>query len=628
MKLRRAFLVALCTVVTASAGEIWVAPDGTDSNPGTREQPLASPSAALRQAREWRRLKNPAADDGITIRFRGGEYVLGEALFIRPEDSGTAERPTVLAAAPGEQPVFSGGVRLTGWQRLTKATGVAARLPESARAYVWVAELPLFHGRTLEFRQLWIDGAKAVRARWPNGDGMERLASWDRKARVAGIPVASPLPPDLRGVELVLLQAWEIAVLRVRSHERGATEAKITFHEPESRVQFEHPWPPPPMPGKDGKNAPFFLANAPEFLDAPGEWFADAREGRLYYWPREGEDLTRARVVAPAVEQLVRVAGTYDRPVRHVRLEGITFAHTSWLRPSLQGHVPHQAGFPMLDAYSLKPKGTPEWRSLDNQAWILRPPAAVSFRAAQRVEVRDCRFEGIAANALDAHLGVQDAVFEGNVFRDVGINGIVVGTFGEEGFEIHLPYDPTDEREHTARLRIANNVLRDIGNEDWGGIPIIAGFVRDTAIEHNDIYESSYSGISLGWGWTRTANVMRNNRVQANRLERIALRTADNAGIYTQSNQPGTVVSENAVFPMVMSPWVHDADHWFYLYTDEGSSFITVRDNWVPAEKFLENAIGPGNVWKNNGPHVDEAIKSAAGLTPEYRAKRAAELRR
>jgi hypothetical protein len=152
--------------------------------------------------------------------------------------------------------------------------------------------------------------------------------------------------------------------------------------------------------------------------------------------------------------------------------------------------------------------------------------------------------------------------------------------------------------------------------------------VRDTAIEHNDIFETGYSGISLGWGWTRTANMMRNNRVHANRLERVALRTADNAGIYTQSNQPGTVVSENAVFPITMSPWVHDHDHWFYLYTDEGSSYMAVRDNWVPAEKFLENAIGPGNFWTNNGPHVDEKIKLAAGLEPAWRERLAADLAR
>ena len=621
----RAALVLLLAL-PAMAGEIWIAPDGSDRNPGTKESPLASPAAALRLGREWRRLQNPAASDGVRLVFRGGEYRLNEPLFIRAEDSGTASSPTVLAAAPGERPVFSGGVRLGDWRPL--ADGEAPRLPATARAAVRVAMVPWWNGRPLEFRQLWVGDHKAIRARAPNGGDMARLTSWDRRERVMGLPAILPTPADWRGVEVFLLQAWEIAVLRIRTAERRGEQWLVTFHEPESRVQAEHPWPPPPMPGKDGKNAPFLLVNAPEFLDEPGEWFADSKSECVYYWPRPGEDLATASVIIPAAEELVRVVGTPDRPVRHVSLEGLTFAHTGWLRPSQQGHVPLQAGFPLVDAYSLKPKGTPDWRSLDNQAWLGRPPAAVLSRHARAVRVVDCRFEQLGASGLDLHLGVQDAVVEGNVFRDIGINAVVAGTFGEEGVEAHLPYQPTDERELTAQLRIANNVVRDCANEDWGGIPFVAGFVRDTTIAHNDVRDTSYTGISLGWGWTRTANVMRDNRVHANRLERVCLRTADNAGIYTLSHQPGTVVSENAVFPITMSPFVHDADHWFYLYTDEGSSFITVRDNWVPAEKFLQNAVGPGNVWQNNGPHVDAAIKEAAGLEPAYRVKLAADLAR
>jgi hypothetical protein len=68
-----------------------------------------------------------------------------------------------------------------------------------------------------------------------------------------------------------------------------------------------------------------------------------------------------------------------------------------------------------------------------------------------------------------------------------------------------------------------------------------------------------------------------------------------------------------------MSPYAPDPDHWFYLYLDEGSSFITVRDNWCPAEKFLKNANGPGNLWKNNGPMVFDKIKGAAGLETSFR---------
>jgi hypothetical protein len=214
--------------------------------------------------------------------------------------------------------------------------------------------------------------------------------------------------------------------------------------------------------------------------------------------------------------------------------------------------------------------------------------------------------------------GVNNTVVEGCEFFDIGINGLMAGAFAEGGFESHLPYNPADERVVTGSLRLANNSFADCANEDWGGVPLIAGFVRDTVIEHNEIAGTSYTGISLGWGWTRTANVMRRNIVRANRITHIGMRLSDTAGIYTLSAQPGTVVSENYVDDIVMSKWVHDPEHWFYLYTDEGSSFITVRDNWVPAERFLKNANGPGNVWENNGPSVDPKIKAAAGLEPGF----------
>jgi hypothetical protein len=613
MSFRRLFAACL-VALPAFAAELWVAPDGSDAAPGTKEQPLATPARALRAARELRRLDSPVVADGIRIILRGGEYALTEPLLLRPEDSGTATSPTRLEAAPGEAPVLSGGVAVTGW---SKPGAEPANLPPAARGQVWTAPLPRFNGRVVEFRQMWIDGRKAVRARSPGEGAMERLVAWDRAKREAWIPAAVALPARLDGVELVLLQMWEIAVLRVKSHEVLGDRARVTFHEPESRIEFEHPWPQPVFSEKHG-NSPFYLANALEFLDTPGEWFADTAAGVLYYWPRAGEDMAKVRAVVPALETLVEVAGTPDRPVTHVGFEGIGFAHTTWLRPSTHGHVPLQAGFYLRDAYGLRPKGTPDWRGLDNQAWLGRPPAMVTATAAQHLQFRRCRFEHAAANGLDLAVAA-DSTVEGCVFRDIGINGLMAGAFAEGGFEAHLPWNPADERLITARLRLANNYLTDCANEDWGGVALIAGFVRDTLIEHNEITDTSYTGISLGWGWTRTPNAMRRNTVRANLIHRVATRMSDTAGIYTLSAQPGTVVSENVVHSITMSPWVHDSDHWFYLYADEGTAFTTWRDNWCPEEKFLRNANGPGNTWENNGPQVSEKIRAAAGLQPTYR---------
>jgi hypothetical protein len=611
---RLLILSGLC-ILPATAAEFWVATDGNDSNPGTPAQPLASIATAQRQARELRRLGKADPNEPVRLIMRGGVYRLDSPLFFRPEDSGTETSPTLIEAATSEQPVLSGGVLIQGWK---KAKGKIPGLPSAARGQVWVADAPKFGGRRLEFRQLWVNDRKAVRAREPNGDTLNRLVAWNKTNQEAGVSTSAlgaVRKPER--LEMIIDQVWEIAVLRVKSIRLDGDRAGLTFQQPESKIEFEHPW--PPVEVSTNYQAPFFLANTIEFLDAPGEWFADPATGKIYYWPRPGEDLTQAKVAAPALETLLQVAGTLDRPVEHLVFRGLRFEHATWLRPSEAGHVPLQASMFMLEAYRLKPVGTAERPKLENQAWLGRPPGGVSVANANHITFERCRFEHMASAGLDIQSGTHDDLIEGCVFRDLGGNGIQIGKFADPGMETHIAYNPADEREICARETIANNLVTDCGTEDWGCVGIIAGYVRQTAIQHNEVSRLPYTGISLGWGWTKLTNCMSDNVIYANHIHHVAMRMGDTAGIYTLSAQPGTVVSENAIHDIVMSPYVPDPNHWFYLYLDEGSSFITVRDNWCPAEKFLKNANGPGNLWENNGPMVSQKIKDAAGLEPAFR---------
>ncbi|PTX94381.1 right-handed parallel beta-helix repeat-containing protein [Opitutus sp. ER46] len=598
----------------AAPAEFWVAPDGNDRADGTREQPLASPGMALRKVRELRRLNDAKVAEGGRIILRGGVYQLAEPLFVRVEDTATAVAPTIFESAVGEQAWLSGGVPVGGW---TKAEAVEG-LPTAARGQVWVAEAPKLGGRPLALRDLWVKGSRATRARTPNGGEMSQLVGWDRKEQFATIPAT--LVSGLRGpgaLEMVVAQQWEVAFLRVKALTVTGETAKVTFMAPESAREFQHPWPQPILPPEGG--GAFHLANAIEFLDAPGEWFQDPANGRIYYWPERGQDPARDEVTVPVLEQLVRVLGTLDRPVEHVYFRNVGFAHSSWLEPNRSGHVPLQAGMPIVEAYGINPPGTPDKKSLENQAWIERIPAAVAVSGARHVGFLRCEFRHTAASALDLVDGVQDALVEGCRFTDVGGNGIQLGSFQEGGVETHVPYAPQDDRVVVARVRIANNVLRDTANVDWGCVAIGSGYAREIAIEHNDIADSSYTGISVGWGWTKTVNASRDNRVHANRIRRVATRLCDIGGVYTLSAQAGTRVTENVVDEIVISRYVDRPNHWFYLYTDEGSSNVTVRDNWCPEDKFLQNANGPGNVWENNGPQVSPEIKRRAGVQAAFK---------
>jgi hypothetical protein len=613
----RAIVLMLIAIATLSAqgAELWVSRDGDDANSGTSQSPLRSVADAQRRARELRRRADPSIQDGVRIIVRGGLYPLTTPLFFRSEDSGTSASPTVIEAAPGERPILSGGVVVGNWRKLQEKV---AGLPAAAEGNVWISDAPTWGGRMLEFRQLWINGRKAIRARTPNGETCERLTAWDPRKEEAGfsVGVISALREPLR-MEMILQQQWEIAILRIKTLRLDAEQTRVTFQQPESQIEFQHPWPQPILPPRGG--GAFFLANAIEFLDHPGEWYQEMPSGRVIYWPREGEDLTRDHVVVPSLETLVQISGSLDRPVSYVSFKGIGFEHSAWTKPSEAGHVPLQAGMRLIDAYRISPRGTPDSTGLDNQAWIERLPAAVTVSGAHHIRFDRCRFEHLAAAGLDFISGTHDDVIEGCVLRDIGGNGIQMGSFQEGGIETHIPYGPSDQREICTNERIANNFMTDCANEDWGCVGIGVGYAREINIEHNEVANVSYTGISLGWGWTRTKNCMRDNKVHANLLHHIATRMCDTAGVYTLSAQPGTVVSENYIHSIKMSPYVDRPDHWFYLYTDEGSSLITVRDNWCPAEKFLQNANGPGNVWENNGPMVSEQVKNAAGLEAGFK---------
>lgn len=547
---------------------------------------------ALQEAREARRLN---AAEQVCIHLSEGTYRLNQPIIIRPEDNGTR------IVADGKVTV-SGGVRLTGWKKEGK---------------YYVAQVPDFNGRPLEFRQLWVNGRKAVRARdVADFNNMYRIRAIDKAKEILYVPAAAVKKiVNARYAEMVIHEMWCVANLRIKNIKIQGDSAAVTFHQPESHVHFMHPWP-SPMITTNGHNSAFYLTNAKELLDTEGEWYLDARASKVYYLPRKGENMATAEVEVPALETLLKVEGTPDNPVTNVSINGVTFSHATWMRPSISGHAPLQAGMYMIEAYKLRPKKIrPNGdHKLDNQGWVGRPAAAVTVDCADGVDFIACRFEHLASSGLDYHTYIKSGNVQGCTFSDIGGNGIVAGSFGPEAHEAHLPYDPSDKRIICTGLNISDNLITDVTNEDWGCVGIAAGFVKDIKICHNEISEVSYTGISMGWGWNQQVCSMSNNLVEGNLIHHYAKHMYDTAGIYTLGSQPHSFVQENVVSDIYSPSYAHDPNHWFYLYTDEGSSCITVRNNWTPAEKFLKNANGPCNVWKNNGPMVADSIKAKAGI--------------
>lgn len=592
----------------AWAGDIWVSPTGNDNNKGTREAPFQTIEKAVKQAREWRRLHNPEANGGIYIHLTEGVYFQEKTLFLRPEDSGTAQSPTVIESEG--RALISGGLQVTGWKPLAD---VDSRLADSVRNKIWIAEAPRIGNRHLEFRQMWVNGKKAQRASQFADGVMERMLNFNPQEQTITIPTPKVKGlEDASSLEMIVHQRWAIAILRVRSMEARGDSTIVRFHEPESHLEFAHPWPQPVIGGEKG-NSSFCLVNDLALLDEPGEWYQEYPSGRIYYYPRENEDMSQATVIAPALEKLVMVDGSLERPIQYIQFRNVHFEHAAWNRPSYEGHVTLQGGFRLLDAYKLAVPGLPEKASLENQAWIARPEAAITVKGSNHIDFDGCVFQHMGATGLDYEWAVSDSKVSSCRFTDIGGSALLIGAFPDGGFETHVPFKPVNMEELCSDIQIQDNLITEVTNEDWGCVGIGAGYVKDITISHNEVSYVNYSGICVGWGWTLLESGMRNNRIEANYVHHFAQRLYDAGGLYTLSYQPGSVMRNNRIEYLVDAPYATN-DRAFYIYFDEATDGYTVENNWCPEERFDSNQPGPHNVWKVNGPNVDKAIKMQAGI--------------
>ena len=470
---------------------------------------------ALRQAREWRRLNDPRCEGGITITIQAGRYYMNEPLLIRPEDSGTELSPTIIRGEEGT--IIHGD-------------------PKQQHTQIWPIE------------------------------GMERMIDFNKEQRTITIPTPPKSVLKMKDLEMVVHQRWAIAILRVKDMKVEGKNTIVSFMEPESRLEFEHPWPQPVINGEKGSSS--FLLRKTEQHDG--------------------------------IEQLVMVEGTEQTPVQYVTFENITFENTCWNRPLHKGHVTLQGGFPIIDAYKLQKEGLPWATTLENQAWIERPVAAISINHAEQVHFHHCKFQHLASTALDYMTDVSDCSINDNQFTDIGGTAIMVGSFAECPREVHRPY--TDLARRCQGISITNNTIHDATNEDWGAVAISCGYVRNVTIAQNHISHVNYSGICVGWGWTSALTGMENNHIINNIVEDYARQLYDAGGIYTLSNQPHSSIKDNTISQPFPAPYATN-NRGFCIYLDAETDGYTIENNktegrLIRRDEIGDNHPGPNIVFK------------------------------
>ncbi|MFJ6081294.1 fibronectin type III domain-containing protein [Streptomyces sp. NPDC092369] len=573
---RRAALVTLVTAVLAlgvpglavpaqaAAPDLYVSPTGDDHADGSARHPVRT----LQRARDLVRTRAGRLRSDLTVHLASGTYRQSGPLTLDARDSGTNGH-RVIWQGTGDTEV-SGGRQVVGWRQVPDRKGL------------WSAPAP--QGLT-DTRQLYVDGVRAQRARGAvpvqltqtaagYTASSDTIAHWKHPADAEFVYTSGEA---LWNIERNGLGQWTEPRCRIASAE-GTT---ITMVQPcwdnsNKRVEF------PDIPGRtvgmvgpghltnSGKAT--YVENAYELLDQPGEWYLDRSAHKVYYLPREGENLARADVEAAAAEQLVDGRGTADAPVHDLAFRGIRFSYATWLTPSRpEGFSEIQAGYTVTGDQGWATQGLCQYvegGTCPFASWT-KMPGNVSFAYGQRIEFADDVFAHLGAAGLDLGTGSEDSSVRASIFTDISGNGLEIGG--------------VDGRTPASGVQVTNNHLYGLPREYHGGVAVLNGYTQHNTIAHNQIDHVGYSAISMGWGgWPdkigdpATPNASHDNTVRDNLVHDYMQMLDDGGGIYTQG-LTGTSMTDGE---KVTGNVIHD--QWGLgknVYTDNGCTYETVEGN-------------------------------------------------
>ena len=237
--------------------------------------------------------------------------------------------------------------------------------------------------------------------------------------------------------------------------------------------------------------------------------------------------MATATVIAPKVDTLLSIRGASTTNQAHnITFSGIDFLYARYLRPSNYGFLDAQTGQYNVAAYS------------NNKQYVGRPAAGVYVACANHIRFERNVFAHMGATGLDFNYGTHDDMIIGNVFTDIAGNGVSIAKFTQDTtVEYHVAYTPSDTNERCVHDTIRDNYIYNVTTELYGGCGIACGYPRMINIVHNEVCYTSYTDISVGYGWTSTVNPMSNNHIDSNDIHHFALMLGDAGGIYTLSNQ-------------------------------------------------------------------------------------------
>ena len=405
----------------------------------------------------------------------------------------------------------------------------------------WVARLPK---SVPPFRDLWVNGHRAVRARSPD-KGFFRISQAGPDNRTSFIVEPSDYLrlAHPQSAEVVFLHDWSISRVRIASIDASSRIYKFADRIGANQNIFAisnfeaHPR--------------YFAENAPELLDNPGEWFLDEAKGELRYLPLDGEKIETVEAIAPRLEQLLVIRGEAGKLVENVCFEGVTFSYTRFDIP------PH--GYAGIQADWHERRTNP-----DDRAGVAIA-SAVTLDLTRGCRFTNCRFEHLAGGGLQVARSRESRV-EHSTFSDAGGNGITIGAAGS---------DPSTA---TERNTIENCTVERCGQTCFGAIGVWVGIASHTTVRNNEVRDLPYTGISVGWQWNDAPTDCHDNIIRKNLIHHVMQTLSDGGGIYTLGRQPGTVLAGNVIHDIAPNSGRAESNG---IFMDEGSTDIRVEGNTI-----------------------------------------------
>lgn len=550
MKMRLVLLVlAVGFVAGCENHQIYVSPGGDDRGLGTIDSPLKTIGRAIQVERQSQR--------PVTICLSQGVYRLDA-----PLDLGGADHGITICARDGQQAMIDGGREIEGWSKTT-VNGHEA----------WMAEIPQVAEGKWYFRELFVNGQRRPRPRLPKITG-DVSGSFYRMERAPGVTIDKDgkfqaellggadhfiaRPGDfqnwsnLADVDVVVLHYWVDERMPVASFDPQTRQVKCTRP---TRFSLKDDW--------ENKWPRYYIDNVFEAMTKPGEWYLNRSSGKLYYLPKPGESPQNTQIEAPRLKDLLRISDT-----QQITLRGLTFRNTDWdYYPAMKGFTQPTAG-------------------VDQSAYTL--PAVITARDTHHLAIENCTLQNIGYFAIKIADGCSDCRIVGNDLHDLGAGAVHVN-----GGDAKSP-PPTQ----THDVVITDNHIHGVGRVFPSAAAILVRDAYDNTIAHNDVHDTYYSGISVGWVWGYKPNVTRGNLIEKNNLYDIGQGwLSDLGGIYTLGVQPGTIIRGNVIHDVRMANY----GGWG-IYLDEGSSNILVENNlcYDLASEAFHAHYGEDNLVRNN----------------------------